>query len=114
VEDRNVGGGDTTGFHAPDAPWGGGLEARDEQALPRAHRLLAWLRERHGPDDVVIVVSHQYFSQFVLAAAFGWSGPPWRRFRIDNTGHLSLRLNGHARVEWVNRVDHLDPVDVTN
>jgi 2,3-bisphosphoglycerate-dependent phosphoglycerate mutase len=63
----------------------------------------------------VTVVSHQYFSQFVLAAALGWGGPPWRRFRIDNTGHLSLRLDdGHARVDWVNRVDHLDPADVTN
>jgi 2,3-bisphosphoglycerate-dependent phosphoglycerate mutase len=102
-------------FQAPDQPWSGGLETRDEQALPRAHCLLAWLRETHGPDDVVIVVSHQYFSQFVLAAAFGWGGPPWRRFRIDNTGHLSLHLDDrHGSIDWVNRVDHLDPADVTN
>ncbi|HET9654582.1 MAG TPA: histidine phosphatase family protein [Kineosporiaceae bacterium] len=102
-------------FDSPDQPWSGGIETRDEDALPRARRLLTSLREAHGPGDVVIVVSHQNFSQFVLAAVFGWNGPPWRRFRIDNTGHLSLRLGGGwARVDWVNRVDHLDPTDVTN
>jgi 2,3-bisphosphoglycerate-dependent phosphoglycerate mutase len=102
-------------FDAPDQPWSGGLETADEQALPRAERLLASLRGVHGPDDVVVVVSHQHFSQFVLAAVFGWGGPPWRRFRVDNTGHLSLRLDdGRAGVDWVNRVDHLDPTDVTN
>ena len=102
-------------FAAPERPWSGGLETQDEQALPRAERLLASLRGAHEPDDVVVVVSHQYFSQFVLAAVFGWVGPPWRRFRVDNTGHLSLRLDGGpTSVDWVNRVDHLDPADVTN
>lgn len=102
-------------FDTPDQPWAGGLETDDEQALPRAERLLASLRAAHGPGDVVVVVSHQYFSQFVLATVFGWAGPPWRRFRVDNTGHLSLRLyDGRAGVDWVNRVDHLDPADVTN
>ena len=35
--------------------------------------------------------------------------------RVDNTGHLSLNVDdGRAGVDWVNRVDHLDPADVTN
>jgi broad specificity phosphatase PhoE len=102
-------------FSTPGQPWDGGLEAEDHQALPRAGRFLASLRGAHGPDDVVTVVGHQHFSQFVLAAAFGWTGPPWRRFRVDNTGHLSLHLDdGDALVDWINRVDHLDPADVTN
>jgi 2,3-bisphosphoglycerate-dependent phosphoglycerate mutase len=102
-------------FRAPGEPWSGGLETRDDQAVPRAQRFLAQLRAAHGPDDVVLVVTHQYFTQFVLAAAFGWDGPPWRRFRLDNTGHLSLSLgDGPASVDWANRVEHLDPEDVTN
>lgn len=102
-------------FDDPDRPWSGGVETEDEQALPRARRLLAWLRAEHAPDDVVTVVSHQYFSQFLVAAAFGWAGPPWRRFRLDNTGHLALRLHdGSAFLDWVNRIDHLDPTEVTN
>jgi 2,3-bisphosphoglycerate-dependent phosphoglycerate mutase len=102
-------------FTTPGQRWSGGLETEDHQALPRARRVLASLRAVHDPDDVVIVVSHQYFSQFVLAAAFGWTGPPWHRFRLDNTGHLSLRLDDQgAFIDWINRVDHLDPADVTN
>ena len=68
-----------------------------------------------APDDVVVLVSHQYFAQFLLAPLVGFSGPPWQRFRIDNTAHahLHLREDG-ARVAWVNRHDHLAPSDVTN
>lgn len=102
-------------FDAPDQRWSGGLETEDEQALPRAVRFLTELGRAHGPDDVVMVVGHQYFCQFVMAAALGWATPPWRRFRLDNTGHLSLRLDGGcATIDWVNRVDHLDPSEVTN
>lgn len=98
-----------------DEPWHGGVEATDELAVPRAAGLLADLRAAHGPDDVVVLVSHQYFAQFLLAPLVGFSGPPWQRFRIDNTAHahLHLREDG-ARVAWVNRHDHLAPSDVTN
>jgi broad specificity phosphatase PhoE len=102
-------------FDSPDQPWHGGIETEDEQALPRAKRFLAWLVQAHRRGDVVLVVSHQYFAQFVVAAAFGRARPPWRRFRLDNTGHLSLRLDaGSAFLDWVNRLDHLDPTEVTN
>jgi 2,3-bisphosphoglycerate-dependent phosphoglycerate mutase len=102
-------------FESPDHPWSGGLESEDGQALPRARRLLSSLREAHGPEEVVIMTGHQNFSQFILAAAFDWPVPPWRRFRIDNTGHLSLSLNeAGARVDWANRVDHLAPTEITN
>ncbi len=51
----------------------------------------------------------------MIAAAFGWDSLPGRGFRVDNTGHLSLRLvEGKTEAEWINRVDHLDPGDVTN
>jgi 2,3-bisphosphoglycerate-dependent phosphoglycerate mutase len=102
-------------FPASDQPWSGGLETHDEQALPRAQRLLTALRAAHGHDDVVLLVSHQHFSQFVIAAVLGYAAPPGQRFRIDNTGHLSFRLDdGPGRIDWVNRVDHLDPADITN
>ena len=98
-----------------DEPWDGGLEPSDADAQPRGVRLLSDLRSAHGPDDVVVLVSHQYFAQFLLAPLVGFSGPPWQRFRIDNTAtvHLHLRED-FARVAWVNRVDHLAAEDVTN
>ncbi|MEU8834416.1 histidine phosphatase family protein [Streptomyces sp. NBC_01717] len=102
-------------FHASDEPWSGGLETQDEQAGPRAQRLLARLREAHEPDDVVLLVTHQHFSQFLLAAALGLDGPQGQRFRLDNTGHLSLRFDGGpAGLDWLNRVEHLEPEDISN
>jgi len=102
-------------FPAEGEPWDGGFEPNLEDALPRARRVLTALLSTHRRDDVVVLVSHQFFAQFLLAAALGWDSPPWRRFRVDNTGHLSLRMEfGETSAEWVNRVDHLDPADVTN
>ena len=64
---------------------------------------------------MVGLVSHQYFGQFVLAAVLGLGGPPWRRFRIDNTAHVAIDFVGaHPQIAWVNRCDHLAPCDVTN
>lgn len=98
----------------PDEPWAGGFETVDD-APARAKGLVGDLRATHGPGDVVVLVAHQYFAQFVLAELLGLDGPPWMRFRVDNTGHVSVALDGeHPFVEWVNRCDHLDPADVTN
>ncbi|MBT0771960.1 histidine phosphatase family protein [Kineosporia sp. J2-2] len=102
-------------FPAAGRPWHGGFEPELEAALPRARRVLSGLLGTHRHDDVVALVSHQFFAQFLLAAALGWDSPPWRRFRVDNTGHVSLRMeHGEAVAEWVNRVDHLAPADVSN
>ncbi|GAB6898083.1 histidine phosphatase family protein [Kineosporia succinea] len=102
-------------FPADDQPWSGGFEVSPDEALPRARRMLTTLFRAHQADDVVVVVSHQFFAQFVLAAALGLETEPWRRFRVDNAGHLSLRLGpDEAITEWVNRVDHLDPADISN
>lgn len=99
----------------PVAPWAGGFEADDALALPRARALLADLRAAHGPDDVVTLVTHQYFSQFLIAVLIGLESPPWQRFRVDNTAHVAVRLEGTAvSVDWVNRGDHLAAADVTN
>ncbi|GAB3243275.1 histidine phosphatase family protein [Kineosporia babensis] len=102
-------------FPADGGPWSGGFETDLEDALPRAQRLLSDLLITHRVDDVVVLVCHQFFAQFVMAAALKWERPPWRRFRLDNTAHASLRLeHGEVLTEWVNRVEHLDPADVTN
>ncbi|GLY13661.1 histidine phosphatase family protein [Kineosporia rhizophila] len=102
-------------FPGAGQPWNGGFEADLEAAVPRARRLLSALLATHRMNDVVVLVSHQFFAQFVLASALGFEHPPWRRFPVDNTGHVSLRMEyGEAVAEWVNRVDHLDPGDVTN
>jgi 2,3-bisphosphoglycerate-dependent phosphoglycerate mutase len=62
----------------PCIPWHGGFETEDD-ALPRAQRMLTALRATHGSTgDIVGLVTHQHFSQFVLAAVLGITGPPWR------------------------------------
>jgi 2,3-bisphosphoglycerate-dependent phosphoglycerate mutase len=102
-------------FPAEGEPWDGGYEEGFEPAFPRARRVLSSLLMAHRLEDVVVLVSHQFFAQFVIAAAFGWDSLPGRGFRVDNTGHLSLRMvEGKTEAEWINRVDHLDAGDVTN
>lgn len=102
-------------FPGEGLPWNGGFEPGLDGALPRARRVLSALLAAHRREDVVVLVCHQFFAQFLLAAALGIDSPPWRRFRVDNTGHVSLRMEfGEASADWINRVEHLDPADVTN
>jgi 2,3-bisphosphoglycerate-dependent phosphoglycerate mutase len=97
-----------------DVPWHGGFESLAD-ALPRARGVLAGLRRAHRADDVVALVTHQYFGQFLLADLLGLSGPPWRRFRIDNTAHVAVTADGpHPILDWINRSDHLVLHEVTN
>jgi 2,3-bisphosphoglycerate-dependent phosphoglycerate mutase len=104
----------TTGVDR-DVPWYGGFETEDD-ALPRARGLLAGLRQAHSrTDDVVGLVTHQHFSQFLLAGVLGLTRPPWPRFRIDNTAHVAIDLTeADPEVLWVNRCDHLPPDQITN
>lgn len=100
----------------PAQRWSGGFEAQEALAVPRARALVDDLRAAHGPSDVVVLVSHQHFARFLLAALLGLDGPPWRGWlRLDNTAHLAVRdaPNGPV-VEWSNRSDHLAPDAVTN
>lgn len=100
-------------FPGEGLPWSGGFEPELEQALSRARRVVSGLVDAHDRDDVVVVVSHAYFAQFVLAAALGWSEPQGR-FRVNNTSHLALRIEDEeVEVEWVNRTDHLMTEDVS-
>jgi 2,3-bisphosphoglycerate-dependent phosphoglycerate mutase len=98
----------------PADAWHGGFETVDD-ALPRAHRLLADLATVHGgTGDHVGLVTHQHFSQFILAAVLGLTGPPSPSFRLDNTAHVSLDLTpADPQIHWVNRCDHLAAADVT-
>ena len=99
----------------PADAWHGGFETVDD-ALPRARRLLGELLTAHsGSGDRVGLVTHQHFSQFILASVLGITGPPWPNFRIDNTAHVSLDVTPvDPQIHWVNRSDHLAATDVTN
>jgi 2,3-bisphosphoglycerate-dependent phosphoglycerate mutase len=99
----------------PCLPWHGGFESQDD-APARARQLLDDLSATHGNSgDVVGLVAHQHFGQFVLAAVLGIAGPPWPRFRIDNTAHVAIDLTRPTpEIHWVNRHDHLAPDDVSN
>lgn len=94
--------------------WLGPVE--DEADAPeRARRLVADLRGRHtGEHEVVAVVCHAWFAQFVLRELLGiptmtgWIG-------IDNTGvSLVQQLGDDVIASWVNRLTHLESHQVTS
>ncbi len=92
--------------------WAGPVEPA-ELAADRARRLVAGLRERHGgSDDVVGVVCHEWFAQYLfrellgIAQMGGW-------VTVSNTGVSWFREpdgpDDAVVATWVNRVDHLRP-----
>lgn len=83
-------------------------EATD--AAVRARGTLARLRERHGADDVVALVTHVRFTQELLRALLGSSGGVW--FTIHHTGVSRLaeagpRLPCPIEVTCLNSTAHL-------
>ncbi len=88
--------------YATDSGWFPGPFEVEDRALARADTLLEALRERHDPSEVVAVVTHGFFTQFLIRSLLGidtMNG--W--MRIHNTalslfedrdwgGTLALRL----------------------
>ncbi|MEA5116627.1 MAG: histidine phosphatase family protein [Propionicimonas sp.] len=91
-------------------------------AAERARVVLAELSGRFGTtEQVIAIVSHAWFIQYLLRAAIGWAVGPdgelgtWLEF--SNTGHTLLRSVHNPDfsqvVEWTNRLDHL-PADLVS
>lgn len=95
----------------PDGWWGGPVEA-ESGAAERAARVIEDLRERYGgTTEVIAVVSHEWFSQFLFRELLGL---PLRGGWIDlnNTGVTRFRNvedPSLTSVSWTNRTTHLRP-----
>jgi 2,3-bisphosphoglycerate-dependent phosphoglycerate mutase len=115
------------GFVVPDGAdesgWYHGEFEAPLAAWQRAWNVARIIRERHpGSDEVVAVVAHGWFCQYVLRAFAihppyenGWLQSWWRMY---NTATILLEHPGHfpgeaADVQWVNRFDHLDDSELT-
>lgn len=102
----------------PAEAWAGGFEPEDPAVHgARAARVLAELRQAHGPDDMVGLVTHGHFTQFLLRTLLGHGAA---YFRISNTATTRVTLPGPQDppefgplVDWINRHDHLPPDHVT-
>lgn len=95
--------------------WSGPYES-NEVVARRADGVLAWLLETHRPGDVVWMVSHGWFIQFLLEAFMALpASPGW--FMVHNTGRTDFAIAHDAPTKsecfWVNRLDHLDDVPAT-
>ncbi len=95
--------------------WDGPLET-DSGAAARAARVVAELRGRHaGTEEVVGLVSHEWFSQFLFRELLGIpSMTGWVEFA--NTGVTLFRGVDDPQltsVAWTNRTVHLRPEQIT-
>lgn len=99
-----------------DGWWSGPVEG-DPDVPARARRVVAGLRATHGPDATVALVTHGYFTQFLLRELLGIEAMTgW--FDIHNTSITLLEddLDHPGRVHVV-RLDwqpHLAPEQVTD
>jgi 2,3-bisphosphoglycerate-dependent phosphoglycerate mutase len=95
--------------------WTEPLEVDVPATAARAARVVESVREAHGPEETVALVTHGFFTQFLICALLGIPEiTGW--FRIDNTG-LSV-FNDHEErdkvtAEHINWMPHLDDDLVT-
>ncbi|HSN42913.1 MAG TPA: histidine phosphatase family protein [Propionibacteriaceae bacterium] len=100
--------------------WYDGPMERDADCAARASRVAAEMVRRYrDSDEVVALVCHQWFGQYLLRELAGL-GPgvnsSW--FILNNTSttaitHGSNTWGDAARIDWVNRFDHLDASLIT-
>lgn len=93
-----------------------------EDAWVRAQGVAAEFRELFGDSDAVVgMVTHAWFSQYLLRALSDWPPaeggdlPTW--LELGNTGTVLVDLDGapgRARVLWLNRLDHLRPEELSS
>ncbi len=91
-------------------------------AWDRACEVAAELRSTYGDTDHLIgVVSHAWFSQYLIHALLGWQPEVDGRLSawlvIHNTGHTLIELEPGSgwppALVWLNRHDHLSEDEIT-
>lgn len=88
--------------------WRGPVEDR-EICAERARGVVRQVVAEHHEDDVVVLVTHGTFTQYLIRAVLGVeSMTGW--LAIDNTGVSRFRfLDGVTVASWINRTTHLSP-----
>ena len=85
----------------------------DPATLARADEVVDGLAA-HGDDEVVAMVTHGAFTQYLIPALMGSTVATHGWFTINNTGVSEFELvDGHASLHFLNRLDHLTPDLVT-
>ena len=90
----------------------------DRDVVERAERLVGWLEDRHEEDDVVVLVSHGWFSNVLLARLLGIKEMTGS-FELANTA-ITLVADEPDDVPWhrsavrVNWMPHLEPALITD
>lgn len=91
-------------------------------AWDRACEVAAELRDRYGSTGQLVgVVSHAWFSQYLIHALLGWQPAADGRLSawlvINNSGHTLIELEPGGgwppALVWLNRHDHLNEDEVT-
>ncbi|MCA0251278.1 MAG: histidine phosphatase family protein [Actinobacteria bacterium] len=92
-------------------------------AWERACEVTAALRTAYGDTDRLVgVVSHAWFSQYLIHAFLGWAPAPDGRLSawltIHNSGHTLIDLEPGVgwppALIWLNRHDHLSADEITS
>ncbi|MFC4452932.1 histidine phosphatase family protein [Deinococcus sonorensis] len=99
-------------------PWDGGAEPWDAARFAaRAAQVVAKLQATADRAEVVALVTHHDFAQYLLADLLGLPHDVTRTFRLQNTGTALLELgpdDGRLRTPlWFNRTGHLPPEALT-
>ncbi len=102
-------------------PWDGGCEPWEAEGFTaRAARVSAHLQARAQDADVVALVTHHDFAQYLMADLLGLSALNGvsLTFRLNNAATAYLELDGESGVNgrllhWCNRTDHLSPGLIT-
>ncbi len=106
------------GLNAAEA-WAGGFEPEDDETIfmARAGQVLADLTALHGGDELIALVTHGNFTQYLLRSLVGHGAA---YFRVYNTATTLITLPAPDApagwgplVEWVNRFDHLGAAEVS-
>ncbi len=87
----------------------------DAEIPPRAERLFALLRARHGDtEDHVALVTHGIFYNYLVATILGQPLLPYLRFVMNNTGITRIDFTlDRIRFIYMNRVDFLPKTLIT-
>lgn len=103
-------------------PWDGGCEPwAAEGFTARAARVVAELQKLAQEAEVIALVTHHDFAQYLLANLLGLPALNGvsLTFRLNNTSTTYLEVDGTGGVnrqmlQWCNRVDHLLPAHITS
>lgn len=94
-----------------DQGWDGGYEPWDRTRFAqRASVVNSRLRGVYGEGDVIALITHHDFAQFLMADLLGLPALDGEglRFRLNNTATASIELRAEERVlRWLNRAPHL-------